>query len=160
MPDPSTAPAVPTLGRDELRIVLFGMPDAGKSSLLGALAQAAQTQEHVLNGRLVDEGHGLVELQRRLYEDRPRGTLDEVAPFPVRLEPFPPRGDAAAPEPVEATLFDCDGRVANNLLTSEGTLLGARPRGELARAVLQADTLVLVVDASSEPAILQRDFNH
>jgi hypothetical protein len=152
-------PAATAQDAGAVRLVLFGMPDAGKSSLLGALAQAAQTPEHVLNGRLVDEGHGLVELQRRLYEDRPRETLEEVAPFPVRLEPFPPRGDAAAPEPVEAVLFDCDGRVANDLLTRKGALEGARPRGELARAVLQADTLVLVVDASSEPAILQRDFS-
>jgi hypothetical protein len=152
-------PAATAQDAGAVRLVLFGMPDAGKSSLLGALAQAAQTQEHLLNGRLVDEGHGLVELQRRLYEDRPRGTLDEVAPFPVRLEPFPPRGDAAAPEPVEAVLFDCDGRVANDLMTRQGALEGARPRGELARAILRADTLVLVVDASSEPAILQRDFS-
>src|SRR5437763_5359547 len=107
-----------------VRIVLFGMPDAGKSSLLGALAQAAQTQEHVLNGRLLDQGHGLVELQRRLYEERPRQTLEEVAPFPVRLEPFPQRGDDAAPPPLDAVLFDCDGRVANELLTDKGALQG------------------------------------
>src|SRR5205085_177100 len=119
---------------------------------------AAQTQEHVLNGRLLDQGHGLVELQRRLYEERPRQTLEEVAPFPVRLEPFPQRGDDAAPPPLDAVLFDCDGRVANELLTDKGALQGGRPRGELARAVLRADTLVLAVDAAADPATLQRDF--
>src|SRR5947209_13976106 len=86
-----------------VRIVLFGMPDAGKSSLLGALAQAAQTQEHVLNGRLQDVSQGLAELQRRLYEGRPRETLEEVVPYPVVLEPFPARGDAPA-GPLEAVL--------------------------------------------------------
>src|SRR5205085_4126486 len=104
MPESVTAPQA-TAARTALRIVLFGMPDAGKSSLLGALAQAAQTQEHVLNGRLVDRTHGLVELQRRLYEDRPRETLNEVAPFPVQLEPFAPRGQDAPPPPVDAVLI-------------------------------------------------------
>src|SRR5438552_5910550 len=100
----SASPSAQTLlGRSALRIVLFGMPDAGKSSLLGALAQAAQLQEHALNGRLEDKTHGLVELQRRLYEDRPRETLNEVAPFPVRWEPFPPR-EGSAPPAVDAVL--------------------------------------------------------
>src|SRR5262249_12122870 len=137
-----------------IRIVLFGMPSAGKSSLLGALAQAAQAQEHVLNGRLLDLGHGLVELQRRLYEERPTPTLGEVAPSPVRLEAFSPR-EGAAPTPVDAILFDCDGRVANELMTNEGTFAKARPRSELARAVLHADTLVLVADASADAATLK-----
>src|SRR5438105_2938741 len=113
----ATAPAAAPAATEGLRIVLFGMPDAGKSSLLGALAQAAQTQEHALNGRLIDKTQGLVELQRRLYEDRPRETLDEVAPFPVRLEPFPAGAAKSVPPPVDAVLFDCDGRVANDLLT-------------------------------------------
>src|SRR5436190_1078247 len=89
MPDPSPSAVAPSSVRDDaLRIVLFGMPDAGKSSLLGALAQAAQTQEHVLNGHLSDLSGGLGELQRRLYEERPRETLEEVVPYPIRFEPF------------------------------------------------------------------------
>src|SRR4051794_34192676 len=103
---PQAAPATAPAGQ-ALRIVLFGMPDAGKSSLLGALAQAAQTQEHVLNGRLIDKSQRLLELQRRLYEDRPRETLEEVAPYEVSLEPFGPKG-GPAPPPVSAVLCDCD----------------------------------------------------
>src|SRR5260370_1428606 len=79
-------------GRSALRIVLFGMPDAGKSSLLGALAQAAQTQEHVLNGHLTDLSQVLGELQRRLYEGAPRETLEEVVPYPVAFDPFAKTG--------------------------------------------------------------------
>src|SRR6516225_788774 len=79
----------PATGRpDDLSIVLFGMPAAGKSSLLGALAQAAQAQEHLLNGRLTDVSHGLDELRRRVYDESPRCTAEEVVPYPVDFEPF------------------------------------------------------------------------
>src|SRR5438309_10122039 len=98
------------VARTALRRVLFGMPDAGKSSLLGALSQAAQTQEHVLNGRLTDLGQGLSELRQRVYEGAPRQTLEELVPFPVVFESFatPRRG----PQRQEAVIFDCDGRAA------------------------------------------------
>src|SRR6516165_12527157 len=79
-----------TASRSAQRLVLFGMPAAGKSSLLGALAQAAQTQEHLLNGHLTDLSKGLAELKRRLYEDQPQETLEEVVPYPISFEPFVP----------------------------------------------------------------------
>ena len=42
MPEASAKPdASPAVSPHALRVVLFGMPAAGKSSLLGALAQAA-----------------------------------------------------------------------------------------------------------------------
>src|SRR6266513_5459432 len=115
MSEPATQPSPPrTLSRSALRIVLFGMPDAGKSSLLGALAQAAQTQEHVLNGHLTDLSQGLSELQRRLYEEAPRETLEEVIPYPIAFEPFAKAGTAGSNGRVDAILVDCDGRVAND----------------------------------------------
>src|SRR5207253_1032359 len=135
-----------TASRAGLRIVLFGMPDAGKSSLLGALAQAAQTQEQALNGRLLDLGQGLADLQRRLYEEEPRQTVEELHPFPVAVEPL------AGPGRVEAVLYDCDGRVANDLLSRRRGLEAAGADGSLAAAVLAADTLILVVDAAAGPA--------
>jgi hypothetical protein len=141
-----------------LRIVLFGMPDAGKSSLLGALVQAAQTQQHVLNGRLVDRSQGLLELQRRLYEDRPRETLEEVVSYPVALEPLGGAGEQTAPTACEAVLVDCDGRVANDLLSRRREFGPDERNGTLARAILNADTLVLVVDASTNPQTIERDF--
>jgi hypothetical protein len=131
------------------------MPDAGKSSLLGALAQAAQTQEAILAGKLIDKSHGLVELQRRLYEDRPRETLEEVAPFPITVQPLPSQDGAGG---AEAVLFDCDGRVASELLARKDALEGDLSRRALAKAVLAADTLVLVVDISAQLAALKRDF--
>ncbi|HEY7429079.1 MAG TPA: hypothetical protein VH682_32930 [Gemmataceae bacterium] len=142
-----------------LSIVLFGMPAAGKSSLLGALAQAAQAQEHLLNGRLTDVSHGLDELRRRVYEESPQRTAEEVVPYPVDFEPFSQDGhkpDAA--RHVGAVVIDCDGRVANDLLVRRQALAEDSPEGTLAHEVVEADTLVLVIDASAPPAQVETDF--
>jgi hypothetical protein len=160
MPEPTTTPAtVPMLDRNPLRIVLFGMPDAGKSSLLGALAEAAQTQEHLLNGHLTDLGGSLVELHHRLYEERPRETLEEVVPHAVAFEPFTTRGPGTVTERIKAVLVDCDGRVANELLTRRRALAAESHNGNLAQAILEADTLLLVVDASASPSHVDADFS-
>jgi hypothetical protein len=158
----ATAPAAeptptPSVGPGALRIVLFGMPAAGKSSLLGAVAQAAQTQEHLLNGRLIDRSHGLAELQKRLYEERSRPTAEEVVPYPIEFEPFS-EGDKAGTSKLEGLLIDCDGRVANDLLGRRRSLNEDSPEGTLAREVLEADTLVLVVDAAAPASQIDSDF--
>src|SRR5579885_1372517 len=88
MTEASNPTSAASVRADDLSIVLFGLPGAGKSSLLGALAQAAQAQEHLLNGRLIDVSHGLDELRRRLYEESARRTAEEVVPYPVDFEPF------------------------------------------------------------------------
>lgn len=144
-------PEARTASPTALRIVLFGMPDAGKSSLLGALVQAAQVQERVLNGRLTDLSHGLAELQHRLYDDAPRQTVEEVLPYPVVFETFNPR------QRLDAVLYDCDGRVANDLLARRKPMSDGN-YGALENAILAADTLVLAVDASAGSALLERDF--
>jgi hypothetical protein len=150
--EPAAAPPEPAL-----RVVVFGMPEAGKSSLLGALAQAAQTQADVLNARLTDPTGGLAELQKRLYEERPRETLEEVVPYRVVLTPLQERVEEAAP-PVTAELIDCNGRVANDLITG-GKAVGTKGAdGELAQSILRADVLVLLVDASAGDSTLDRDF--
>jgi hypothetical protein len=159
MADPTTLSSpLPTLSSAALRLVLFGMPDAGKSSLLGALAQAAQTQEHLLNGHLTDLSQGLAELQQRLYEERPRETLDEVVPYPVTFETFVPAGRTGGNKVQEAVLIDCDGRVANELLSRKRDLDGGKREGSLAQAILDADALLLVVDASAAPVQVEADF--
>jgi len=143
----------PSFSRDALRLVLFGMPDAGKSSLLGALAQAALTQEHLLNGHLTDLTHGLAELQERLYEDRPRETLEEVVPYPAIFEPF-----TAGAARQNVILIDCDGRAANELLARRRSLEGEHTDTSLAGKVLEADGLILAVDASASQAQMDADF--
>jgi hypothetical protein len=159
MPEANSTPAsFTTVGDDALRIVLFGMPDAGKSSLLGALAEAAQTQEHLLNGHLNDLSGGLAELHHRLYDEKPRETLEEVVPYTVTFEPFATQGPGTAADRTEAVLVDCDGRVANEILTRRRALAADRANGELAQAILAADALLLVVDASADPSQVDADF--
>ncbi len=159
MPETRTPPRpLPTLGRNVLRIVLFGLPDAGKSSLLGALAQAAQTQEHLLNGHLTDLTRGLAELQKRLYEEHPRETLQEVVPYEVIFEPFVAPGQGNAGARIEAVLVDCDGRVANELLSRRQFLDAQSNERSLARAILEADALLLVVDAAASATQVEADF--
>ncbi len=146
---------MPEIDAGALRIVLFGMPDAGKSSLLGALAQAAQTQEHVLAGRLLDPTKGLTELQQRVYEDRPEQTLQEVVPYLVVYEPTDP---GRSGERLDAVLIDSDGRVANDLLARLRPCDEAGRPGPLAKAVLGADAIVLTVDASASASQMEADF--
>ena len=153
-----TAPPAAAVA-DALRIVLFGMPAAGKTSLLGALAQAAQTQEYLLHGRLGDRTQGLAELRQRVYEESPRRTAEEVAPYPVEFEPFPEDGQPPPAGPhLDAVLIDCDGRVANDLLQRRRGLPEDSPEGTLAHEVLDADALVLALDVSAPPAQIDADF--
>src|SRR5260370_2125078 len=86
----AATPPVSPAASAPLQVVLFGMPAAGKTSLLGALGQAAQSQEHLLHGRLTDPSHGLGELQRRLYGAKPRRTSHEILPSPIHFQPFSP----------------------------------------------------------------------
>jgi hypothetical protein len=160
MSEPSTATQLTAAPPpDGVRIVLFGLPAAGKTSLLGALAQAAQSQEYLLHGHLTDITHGLDELRHRLYDEQGRRTAEEVVPYPIDYEPFAGNGKAsAATEHFGAILIDCDGRVANDLLVRRRTLDDDSSEGTLAREVLQADTLVLVIDASAPDAQLDADF--
>ena len=99
MPETTTPAPPPTVSGDALRIVLFGMPAAGKSSLLGALGEAAQTQEHVLHGRLADLSQGLAELRQRLYDESPRRTVEEIVPYPITFESFGEDRDGAGAAP-------------------------------------------------------------
>jgi energy-coupling factor transporter ATP-binding protein EcfA2 len=155
MPQATAAvPAAATIGASALHIVLFGMSGAGKSSLLGALAQAVQTHEQALNYRLVGPSPELTELQSRVYQNRPEPTVEETVSYPLVLEPFRSEGAPEDP-PEEIVLVDSGGKAADGLLARRDPL---RPDSDLARAVLDADTLILVVDGSASAARLERDF--
>src|SRR5262245_34880784 len=135
MPETSQLAAPPAAPGRTLRLVMFGMPNAGKSSLLGALAQAAQAQREVLGGDLIDRSQGGLEiLRQRVYENKPRRTMDEIVAYPVTFQPFPAQENGPARSPVNADLIDCDGQKAYELLKRQKALAGAA-NGSLAGAV-------------------------
>jgi GTPase SAR1 family protein len=138
------------VGRNALRLVLFGRPGAGKSSLLGALALAAA--DEATGWRLNDLSHGLTELAHRVRENNPQPTMtpEQVVPYPVVLECPPSSGSRG--KKIEALFIDCDGSAALQLLEAERLTDPIRPPGRLADFVARADVLVLVVPAV-EPAV-------
>jgi hypothetical protein len=141
---PTVSPP-PAVDPSAVRVVLFGMPGAGKTSLLGALAQAAQLQERALGCRLIDLTSGLADLRHQVYDDQPRETVEEIVPYSVAFDPL-----TASAERESAVLVDCDGRVANELLTNS-SLRDNAPTMGLAGAIAAADALILVVDAADQP---------
>ena len=125
---------------DPLRLVLFGLPGAGKSSLLGALGQAAEVQPRLLGGALADPSPNLADLRRRVYEHGPAPTDEEVVAYSFTYEP----SEKSEHGRLTAVVLDCDGRVADALVREP-----APAAGTLGREMLHADALVLAVDASA-----------
>ena len=153
--DTPTSSARATAAPSGLRLVLFGLPGAGKSSLLGALGEAGQTQEHLLHGRLNDLSHGLATLRVRLYDETPQRTVEEVVPYPIAFEPF----DDGAAGPMSAVFLDCDGRVALELVAHPPQLDNGAPLGKLAAEIVAADALILAVDCSAAHEQLEEEFD-
>jgi hypothetical protein len=135
--------------RDALRIVLLGMPGAGKTFLLGALAQAGQKQQSTLMGRLVDGVGCLAELQERVYNGLPERTNEEAGTYTLVYESLRPQ--APDGRRLEIVLIDLEGRIAESVLTDQACLHNETSAHRLARAVLQSDALLLMVDAAAEP---------
>ena len=134
------------------RVVVFGMPDAGKTSLLGALAQVGMTQAHALGGHLAEAG-GLAALRHQLYEEHTRETQQEIVPYPVRVSGGGPKNPTR-----DAVVIDCDGRAVNDILTKQHSINQSQNAKKLADAILTADALVFVVDASAPTDLRDRDF--
>ena len=132
---------------DPLRLVLFGLPGAGKSSLLGALAQAAESQSQLLDGRIADPSPNLADLRRSVYQHGSPDPGHEIVSYSFDYEP------AGKSTPFGAVVLDCDGRAADELIRDPAPIAGA-----LSQEMLNADALVLAVDASEPLERLDADF--
>src|SRR5262245_1904069 len=77
-------PVTPML---DLSIFLGGMPAAGKTSLLGALAKSSETQPAILGGKLSEESSRLLDdVEKQTYEGRHAASPDAVAPYALTIK--------------------------------------------------------------------------
>ncbi len=121
------------------RLLLFGTPGAGKTSLLGALAQAAATQAPLLKGQLDDPAGAWERLQKNTYSGKIDPT-DESASYDLLLKP----SDNGAAS-VEAVVTDPSRKSAQEILKAK-------------KPVLDMDTMLLAVDASLSGTQLAAEF--
>lgn len=133
---PAPNPAAP-------RVLLFGHPQSGKTHLLGALLRASETQPDLLGAEVIDPTGRLAVVRDAVYAGAAfQPTHTEVNAFPVFLR-APGRGGPVR----EFALYDCDGRASTAVLKHADVFEARRIAGTVAKAVLQADLLALVVDA-------------
>lgn len=136
---------------EPLRLVMFGLPSSGKSSLLGSLVQAGELHDPVLNARLVEPSPGLLDLREKLSKNHLDANVEEVTPHTLKLEPLP-KGS-----PVVVEVVDSSGKAAAEMVSRQRPVSG-RKAGALGDAIGDADALIVTADAAAEPAQLQRDF--
>jgi hypothetical protein len=139
--------AKPSLDPDALRIVLFGQPDSGKSSLLSALAQIALNEKDAsLGGKLLDPANHLVRAAQM-----PKGQA-EVHSYPVNWQP-----NQGATRPV--VFLDCDGKAADSLLGEPARLESSCPVGSVAHEIGDADAVLLALSMRDHASMHERQFH-
>lgn len=141
-PEPPSDPAIP-------RVLLFGHRGAGKSALIGAFLQAGETQGETLRGEVVHSSVDLPRIRDAVYGGKPiEPSQRELVSYTVRLRPWrsatKPVGD-----PLTVILDDCDGKAAESLLEHPDPITQREPDSPVAKAVVGADAIVLLVDAAS-----------
>lgn len=152
---PEAATTVP----DAPRILLFGHPRSGKSSLLGALLRAGETQGGVLGYEVIDPTGRLNLIRDHVYGGAPfENTGTELVTYAVRLRPLQNEAQPAG-EPQTVVLMDCDGGAANALLKHPDPLIERGVKGTIATAVVKSDLIALVVNVGAGDAELDTAFD-
>ncbi len=147
-PQESTAP----------RVLLFGHRGAGKSALIGALLQAGETQGETLRGEVVHSSTELPRIRDAVYEGRRlEPNQRELVSYHIRLRPRR-EGTSTLGEPMSVILDDCDGKAAEALLDHPEAITQHVLNSPVARAIAEADSLMLLADAASTDEELHEAF--
>lgn len=141
------------------QVLLFGHSGSGKSALLAALLRAGETEGGIIQGEIVDlNGRRVVPLGDALYRGDQSGiTQRELTSYLITVLPKP---DNLSNDRASLTVLvnDCSGQVAESLLEQPDTLPDASKRIPVAQAVIEADAILLLLDATSTDEELQAAF--
>jgi len=144
------------MGSDSPRILLFGHPGSGKSSLLGALQRAGDTQGETLGYEVLDPTGRLPRIRDHLYDGSSfERTNTELVSHELRLKPWRVGERPAG----SVQILDCDGNAANALLKHPDPITERAVHGLVASAVVQADLIALVVNAAAADEDLDDAFD-
>lgn len=128
-----------TLDPNAVRVVFFGPPRSGKTTLLYAAARHAE--------------RGAEDDTITLSAADPNVVRRELVPLRLLVDLPGPRAVSGAVE-----FIDCDGKAVSGLLSDADQLRRKTARSALADAVRKADALVLVVDAEGSVAEVEETF--
>lgn len=144
----TVSPSQPPIEPGIPQVLLFGHSGAGKSALLGALYQAGEKQGETLLGELLEPSGRLSTLRDATYSGiELERTHSELISYTVRLRPWRV-GSRPVTDPFSVVLNDCSGKAAESLIRHSDTLHDAETRAPVARAVMDADAILLLVDAA------------
>lgn len=145
-------------GPDTPQVLLFGHSGAGKSALLGALLRAGQIQGPALRSEVLESSGRLATIQNAVYNGPDLARTDAVLDsYLVHVRPWR-EGTNTLGEPVTIVLNDCSGDAAEAIISQPATLGDLAASTPLARAVTDADAIMLLVDATSDDEQLQAAF--
>lgn len=151
----ATAPPIPATAP---RVLLFGHRGSGKSSLLGALLRASDTQPDTLEAEIVDPQHSLDAIRDSIYSGSAFQPLrTEVIRHVIEVHPLADEGEPPPP-PYQVVLLDCDGSAAGSLLKHPDSIYLKAAEGSVAQAVVESDAMVLAVSAGEGDEELHRNF--
>ncbi len=150
-PQPPADPSIP-------QVLLFGHSGAGKSALLGALYQAGEKQGETLLGEVLESSGRLASLRDAVYRGTElEPTHTELTSYTVRLRPWRV-GARVVTEPITIVLNDCSGKAAESLIRHPDSLHDPETRAPVARAVIDADAIILMVNGSADDGELSAAF--
>jgi hypothetical protein len=142
---------------DAPQVLLFGHSGAGKSSVLGALLRSAETQGATLRGQVLEPSGRMASIRDTIYRgDAPARSDAELTSYVVGVRTIGPGGEPR--EPVAVVVNDCSGKAAESLIHHPDPLHDPRTKAPVARAVIEADAIVLMVDAAADDDELQEAF--
>jgi uncharacterized protein (DUF2267 family)/energy-coupling factor transporter ATP-binding protein EcfA2 len=146
MSTPSAIPAPPGTPQ----VLLFGHTGSGKSALLGALLKAAETQGPTLRGEVLEASGRMASIRDAVYRgDDLKGNDTELTSYTVRLRPWRD-GTRAVTDPVTVVLHDCSGAAAEGLIQDPDRLRNGARDAPVARAVVESDAIVLLVNGGAD----------